>query len=215
MSSAMQTSARPRTLVLVLDGTTAEVAMLGPSGAELGDRAAIDVEGGVSAQALWPAIEALGEFDRITAAGDDPRGVAAEIASASQRPLRSLRLGELRWGRALARSGVELVISLSPAFRSALYHDGVEVPGLDLGVHRFRKGKTYREYLHPAVLAKKGGRDYTKRLLRALRQLRAVFDPDALRVVLPDGAELPESLAGFVTTVPLETSLAAALDVWR
>ncbi len=211
----MQTSARPRTLVIVLEGATAEVAMLGPTGIELGDRMQVATDDGpLTAQSLWPAIEAFGEFDRITVAGDDPHAAATSIAAASQRPLRHLTLGDLRWGPALTRRGVELVLCLAPDLTSALYHDGVRVPGLELGAHCFRKGKTYREYLAPRVLSRKGARTYARRLARAVHHIQAVWNPDALYLALPPSAELPDSLPGIVVMLPTSIELAPALAVW-
>ena len=192
-----------------------EVAMLGPTGVELGDRMKVATsDGPLTAQSLWPAIEAFGEFDRITVAGDDPDGAATEIAAASQRPLRHLTLDDLRWGSALARRGVELVLCLARDLTSALYHNGVEVPGFVLGAHPLRKGKTYREYLAPRVLSRKGARIYARRLARAVHQIQAVWNPDALYLVLPADAELPDSLPSFVVILPTSIELEAALAVW-
>lgn len=204
----MLTSARPRTLALVFGPTATEVAMLSPAGRELGPRARTEPN-----TSLWPLIEALGEFDRITAAGDDPHHAAADIARESQRPLRRLSLAELRWGRTLARRGVELALTVDgDAFASALFHDGREVPGLALGRHRFRKGLTYAEYLAPSIIEHKGVVSYARRLARAVGEILAVWNPTTLYLALPAGARWPEDPR--IVARPLELALDAALTPW-
>jgi hypothetical protein len=211
----MQTSARPRTLVLVFTPEATETALLGPTGIELGPRHVIecDAERPARSDDLWPTIEQLGEFDRITAVGRDDSAIAADISRQSQRPTRPMTLAELRWGHVISRRGVELALSLDAQLSSDLFHDGAHVPGLDLGRQRFRKGKTYREYLSPRVLEKKGPRAWSRRLARAVDEILAVWNPSTLYLAAATDAPLPR-LPANVVSVPLHLGLEPAVQVW-
>jgi hypothetical protein len=211
----MQTSARPRTLVLVFTPEATETALLGPTGIELGPRHVVerDVDRPARIDDLWPMIEQLGEFDRITAVGRDDAAVAADLSRQSQRPTRPMSLAELRWGHVLSRRGVELALSLDAQLSSDLFHDGTHVPGLALGRQRFRKGKTYREYLAPRVLEKKGARTWARRLGRAVDEILAVWNPSTLYLAVPADAPLPR-LPASVVTVPLHLGLEPAVQLW-
>jgi hypothetical protein len=211
----MQTSARPRTLVLVFTPEATETALLGPTGIELGPRHVVerDAERPAHVDDLWPTIESLGEFDRITAVGRDDDAVAAEIARQSQRPARPMTLAELRWGHVLSRRGVELAVSLDAQLTSDLFHDGRHVPGLDLGRQRFRKGKTFREYLAPRVLEKRGERTWGRRVRRAVEEILAVWSPSTLFLAVAADVPMP-SLPASVVTVPLHLALEPAVQLW-
>jgi hypothetical protein len=211
----MQTSARPRTLVLVFTPDATEAALLGPTGIELGARHVVerDAERPTRIDDLWPTIEQLGEFDRITAVGPDDAAVAADISRQSQRPTRPMTLADLRWGHVVSRRGVELALSLDAQLSSDLFHDGRHVPGLAIGRQRFRKGKTFREYLAPRVLEKKGARAWSRRVARAVDELLAVWNPSTLYLAVADGAPMPR-LPDNVVTVPLRLALEPAVELW-
>ncbi len=207
----MLTSARPRTLVLVVSDVVIEVAMLGPRGTELGPRQVVPIT--TETASLWQAINVLGEFDRITVVGADSSGIGAVVARQSQRPVRQMSYGRLQWSRVIAGRGVELALVLEPRLASTIYHDGLEVPGLQLGSQLARKGKRYREYLAPRVVERKGIEAWTKRVTRAIDELVAVFSPTTLYVAtdLP----MPEALPAQVVVVPLRSPLEDALLIWE
>jgi len=114
---------------------------------------------------------------------------------------------------AVQRRGVELALTLDAQLAADLFHDGTQVPGLDLGRQRFRKGKTYREYLAPGVLAKKGPKAWTRRLGRAVDEILAVWNPATLYLATAPDAPLPR-LPDNVVTVPLRLGLEPAVQLW-
>jgi hypothetical protein len=207
----MQTSARPRTLVLVVSGPVIDVAMLGPRGQELGERQVVPLTSETAS--LWRAIESLGEFDRITMIGPDVHGLGDRIARQSQRSLRRMSLGALHWTRTIRGSGVELAVALAPRFSSSLFHDGVEVPGIDLGWLQLRKDKRVREYLAPRVVDRKGDEAWMQRVIRAVDEILAIWNPTTLYIA---ASPLPmPPLPARVVVVPATESFADALDVWE
>lgn len=209
----MLTSARPRTLVLWLSDVTIDVAMLGPRGQQLGERYTVPLT--TETATLWRVIDELGEFDRITLIGSDPNELAARIARESQRPLRAMSEGVLRWNHVLTGRGTELALSLAPRFKAHLYLNGAELPGTDFGAQLVRKDKRLREYLAPRVLAKRGEEKWLRRVSRALDELIAVWNPTTLYIATPPELPMPAELDARVVVVPAHDPLVDALSVWN
>jgi hypothetical protein len=208
----MLTSARPRTLVLIVSDVVIDVAMLGPRGTELGPRQVVPLTSETAT--LWQAIGTLGELDRITLIGADRTGIGAQVARQSQRPLRHMSHGQLHWTRVISGRGVELALVLAPRLVSTLYHDGIEVPGLELGSQLARKDKRYREYLAPRVVERKGPDAWIKRVTRSVDEILAVWNPTTLYIAAPPELPMPVELPEQVTVVPVRDSLEDALLVW-
>jgi len=208
----MLTSARPRTLVLWLSDVTSHVAMLGPRGQQIGDRHTVPLT--TETATLWRVIDELGEFDRITLIGSDSNELASRISRESQRPLRTMSEGFLRWNHALTGSGTELAITLAPRFRAHLYVSGTELPGIDIGSQLVRNDKRLREYLAPRVLQKRGEERWLRRVSRALEELLAVWNPTTLYIAVPPELPIPADLDERVVVVPAHDPLVDALLVW-
>ncbi len=207
----MRTSARPRTLVLVVSDVVIDVAMLGPHGGELGPRQVVPIT--TETATLWNAIEQLGEFDRITLVGADRNGLCAKIARQSQRPVRQMLPGDLHWRHVISGEGVELALDLSSRFASSLFHNGAEIPGVDLGMQLVRKDRRLREYLAPRVLERRGADVWLRRVTRAIDEIVAVWNPTTLFIAVSPMLPLP-LLPAQVVVVPSRTSLEDALRVW-
>src|SRR5438445_13793988 len=77
---------------------------------------------------------------------------------------------------------VALVIALGTGFGSSLFVDGYLVPGLELAHHPWRKGKTYEDYLGKYGLAKYGRKRWNKLVLKAIKQIEALFSCDHLYI---------------------------------
>jgi len=207
----MRTSARPRTLVLVVSDVVIDVAMLGPQGRELGARQVVPTT--TETATLWNAIEQLGEFDRITLVGADRHGLCDKIVRQSQRPLRKISLGELHWKRVISGNGVELALTLGSRFGSTLYYGGVEIPGFDLGMQLVRKDRRIREYLVPRVFERRGADAWLRRLTRAVDEILAVWNPTTLYIAAPPTLPIPQ-VPSQVVIVHSRLSLEDALLVW-
>lgn len=207
----MRTSARPRTLVLVVSDVVIDVAMLGPHGGDLGPRQVVPIT--TETATLWNAIEQLGEFDRITLVGSDRNGLCDKIVRQSQRPLRQMRPGELHWRHVISGEGVELAVDLASRFASSLFHNGVEIPGVDLGMQLVRKDRRLREYLAPRVLERRGTDAWLRRVTRAVDEILAVWNPASLFIAVSPTLPMPV-LPTQVVVVPARTSLEDALRVW-
>ncbi|MBA3396352.1 MAG: hypothetical protein H0T89_27225 [Deltaproteobacteria bacterium] len=218
-------ASRPRTLVLLIAANHLDAAMLDPIGAPIGDRLHVprtaDAPMPDALHALWPQLEPLGEFDRISVAIDDTVGetwaaplVITELERQSLRPVRAIAAGELRWGRVIRRTGVELALGLGDEVSSTLFADGTWIPGLALGRHRFRKGLTYSEYVAPRVLERKGEKTWNRRVDRVVSEVLAVWNPTTLYVGGALAAHVTRELPANVVVVREPPPLAAALELW-
>ncbi len=208
----MRTSARPRTLVLVVSNVVIDVALLGPDGRELGPRQVVAIT--TETATLWSAIEQLGEFDRITLVGADRHGLCEKIARQSQRPLRQMSHGAWHWRGVVTGNGVELAVALGSRFGSSLYHRGVEIPGFDLGMQLVRKDRRVREYLASRVFEQRGAEVWLRRVARTVDEILAVWTPATLFIAVPPTLPVP-TLPTNVVVVPLRTSLEDAVSVWN
>ena len=214
----IELGARPRTLWLARGADALDAAMLGPTGAELGAQLRLDPVDAVAE--LWPQLEPLGEFDRISVTFSGGRDHGPEVVAwlldlerQSLRPVRRVDAA-VRWRQVIRGAGVELVLGLGDPLESALFCDGAHVPGLAIGRHRFRKGRTYQEYLAPRVLERKGARAWNRRLARAVSEILLVWNPESLYVASPDTTAIElDQLGPGVVVVPRrpERELAAAL----
>lgn len=220
-------AARPRTLVLLVTAGAIEAAMLGPTGTELGARAhtAHDPAAPLTPtlQALWPALEPLGAFDRISVGlgaglGEPwtPAALVAVLEDQSGRRARVVPTAALHGAPLIQGVGVELVLVLDAALESALFLDGTLVPGLALGRLRARKRRTYAEYLALRVATRKGPRAWSRRVRRAVDDVLGAFGPRALYLAGP-GAALLEAeleLPAAVVVIRDAAPLAGALALW-
>lgn len=227
LSEVPPVAARPRTLVLLVTGGAIDAVMLGPTGTELGAHVhtAHDPAAPLAPtlQALWPALESLGEFDRITVClgagvGETwtPAALVAVLEDQSGRRARAVTTAALRWQPLIQGVGVELVLVLDAALESALFLDGAPVPRLDLGRLRARKRRTYAEYLALRVATRKGPRAWSRRVLRAVDDVLAAFCPRVLYLVGPGAALLEADLAlpSSVVVIREAPPLAGALALW-
>jgi len=109
--------------------------------------------------------------------------------------------------------GVELVVTLGTGFGSALFVDGILVPNLELGHQPFEKGQTYEERLGQAARKYAGNKVWTARLLRAIDQLDALFNPGSiyvgggnakkLKAPLPEHVKITQNIAGILGGIKL------------
>ena len=117
----------------------------------------------------------------------------------------------MHWHHTINGRGVELGLALAPRFSSSLFHDGVEVPGIDLGWQQIRKDKRLREYLAPRVLERKGVEAWMRRVTRAVDEILAVWNPTTLYIASP---HVMPTLPAQVVVVSASESFEDALQVW-
>jgi polyphosphate glucokinase len=135
---------------------------------------------------------------------------------------------EKRWGKparvandaavqgfgAIKGEGVELVITLGTGMGSALFTRGHLSPGLELGHHPFRKGKSYEDYLGRRGLKDIGLKKWNKVLLKAIDQTASTFNWDALYIGGGNAKLVNFSLPENVSLVSNQDGLLGGIKLW-
>ncbi|CAN5298894.1 hypothetical protein BH11MYX1_BH11MYX1_25430 [soil metagenome] len=215
-------TSRPRTLVVALEPPELTATLLDPTGAIVAGPARSllpeEAEQEEVLKLLWPLVETLDEYDRTTFVldtGPTPGGGWDEklLEEQSMRPVRVVRATELASRPALTGLGTEMVLTLGPRFGAALFSDGRELVGFDLGAHRFRKKATYADYLGGHAFAKQGRKKWNKRVHRAIAVVLEVFQPRQLYLTGRYAASVHGELATNISVLP-DRTLEAALAVW-
>jgi polyphosphate glucokinase len=96
--------------------------------------------------------------------------LAMELSQLLGRPVRVVNDAALQGFGAISGKGLELMITLGTGLGSSLFVDGTLVPGLELGHHPFRKGRTYEENLGKRALDRIGSTRWNKRLKLAIER---------------------------------------------
>jgi polyphosphate glucokinase len=112
-------------------------------------------------------------------------------------------------------TGVELVITLGTGVGTALYLDGRLAPHLELAHHPFRKGETYEEQLGNAARRRVGNKKWSKRLGRAIENLRALVHFDHLYIGGGNARKLRFTPDPDTTIVSNEAGIRGGIALWR
>ncbi|MBI5531478.1 MAG: ROK family protein [Deltaproteobacteria bacterium] len=91
-------------------------------------------------------------------------------------PLRVINDADMQGFGAIEGKGVEMVITLGTGVGAALFLDGKLLPNLELGHHPFEKNETYEERLGQKALDQLGVRHWNRRIDRATKLLRKIFN---------------------------------------
>ena len=135
---------------------------------------------------------------------------------------------EKRWGKpvrvandaavqgygAIQGKGVELVITLGTGMGSALFTRGRLCPGLELGHHPFRKGKSYEEYLGRQGMKEIGPKKWNKILSKAIEQSAHTFNWDHLYIGGGNAKLVSFTLPKNVSLVSNQDGLLGGIKLW-
>jgi polyphosphate glucokinase len=221
IESRVVIASRPRTLALVISPAEIEGVILGPTGTQIGwpTRLPRTADPTTAFADLWSKLEILGEFDRVAVMtkpnlgdGWELDALTRELERQCGRRVRATALDDLRWRHLIRRAGVELALVIGDELESALFFNGVLVPGLAVGRHRFRKGRTYSEYLAPRVRERKGEKAWHRRLERVVAEILAVWNPARLYLAAEAQVTLDDPRI-VIATVP--SAFERALTLWN
>lgn len=135
---------------------------------------------------------------------------------------------EKRWGKpvrvandaavqgygAISGDGVELVLTLGTGMGSALFTRGRLSPGLELGHHPFRKGKTYEDFLGRRGLKENGLKKWNKILGKAIEQTAHTFNWDHLYIGGGNAKLVSFALPKNVSLVSNQDGLLGGIKLW-
>jgi polyphosphate glucokinase len=115
---------------------------------------------------------------------------------------------------AIRGKGVELVLTLGTGLGSALFTNGELCPGLELGHHPWRKGKTYEEYLGIKGLKKYGKKHWNRLLAKAIDQTANTFNWDRLYIGGGNAKLINFALPQNVLSISNEDGLLGGVALW-
>jgi len=104
------------------------------------------------------------------------------LARALGRPTRVLNDADVQGFGLIADNGLEMVLTLGTGVGTALFRDGDLMPHLELAQHPIRKGQTYDEYIGNAALHRKGVKKWSRRVHKAIANLRSLVRYDVLPI---------------------------------
>ena len=226
-----------RTLAVDIGGSGTKVIVLDEAGEALTERARVDTPQPATPDKVIEAIAQLtstqGEFDRVSVGfpGVVRDGVISAVANLDQswvgfdltgglsktlqKPVRVANDADVQGLGAIQGKGVELVITLGTGFGSALFVNGILVPNLELGHHRFRKGDTYEEQLGRDALEEVGKKQWNSRLEKAIASLRHLFNFDHLYIGGGEAKKINFDLPDDVSIVPNILGLLGGIALWK
>lgn len=141
--------------------------------------------------------------------------LAQAVSELTGRPTRVVNDAGVQGMGVIARQGVEIVVTLGTGMGFALFIGGTYAPNIELAHHPLRKGLTYEEYVGNAARLAVGNRRWSRRVVRALKQIVKTFNPGVLYVgggnatkltrgtELPEGVKLVENVAGLLGGISL------------
>ncbi|MEM6787558.1 MAG: ROK family protein [Myxococcota bacterium] len=192
----------PVTLTVDIGGTGIKMVRLDAVGAPLGDRARELTPRPARPPALLAVVakmlKAQAPFDRVSVGfpGVVVRGVVhtapnldeaawrgtdlgREIATLTQRPVRTLNDADLQGYGVIDGEGVELVLTLGTGLGSALFTGGHLVANLELAHHPFGAGgESYETRISDAACRAVGPEVFTERVVGMIEQLAPILNCD-------------------------------------
>jgi len=138
-----------------------------------------------------------------------------ELESRWSKPVRVANDAAVQGYGAMRGEGVELVLTLGTGMGSALFTWGRLCPGLELGHHPLRKGKSYEEYLGRAGYKRYGRHKWNKILQKAIAQTAHTFNWDHLYIGGGNAKLVTFELPANVSLVSNQDGLLGGLKLWE
>lgn len=139
----------------------------------------------------------------------------AELEKRWKRPVRVANDAAVQGYGAIQGDGVELTLTLGTGLGSALFTNGQLCPGLELGHHPWRKGKTYEDFLGRRGLDKHGKKHWNKLLREAIEQTAALFNWDHLYLGGGNAKKITFKPEKNVHIISNEAGLLGGVALWR
>ena len=228
-------SSGPVTLAIDIGGSCLKAMLLDTAGKPLSERERVVTPAVPTPRAVLAALDALikplGGFDRVSVGfpGVTKHGITYTAVNLSPAwanfPFEASL--EKRWGSpvrvandaaiqgygAIKGKGIEMIVTLGTGMGSALYIDGHLCP-LELGHHPWKK-KTYEDYIGRRGLDRYGKKDWNKRVMEAIEQIRLTFNFDHLYLGGGNTKKIDFTLPKVVSMVSNESGLLGGVALWR
>lgn len=237
-SAAKSTAAKPPvTLCIDIGGSGLKAMLLDANGKAVSERERVPTPAEPIPEYVLAGLDELcgmlGPFDRVsvgfpgvikhgttfTAVNLHPSWMGfplqAELESRWKKPVRTANDADLQGYGAIKGDGVELTLTLGTGLGAGLFTDGRLCPGLELGHHPWRKGKTYEDYLGRRGLEKYGKKRWNELLQEAIEQTDKLFNWDHLYLGGGNTKKIKFEMPKNVEIVPNEAGLLGGVALWR
>lgn len=230
--------AGPHTLGIDVGGSHIKAAVLDRAGTLLDKPARIETPVGSPPQDIVAAIadlvSPLAAFDRISVGfpgvvrqgvvltapnlgneGWERFDLAGALTAQLGKPTRVLNDADMQGLGAIRGRGLEMVITLGTGFGTGLYLDGTLLPHLEIAHLAFRKGETYDERLGNAGRKDVGDKKWSKRVKKAIADMRLLTNFDHLYIGGGNAKRLTFEPNPDVTIVDNAAGIEGGIHAWR
>lgn len=228
----------PRTLGVDIGGSHIKAAVIDQAGVPGDAPVRIDTPVGSPppeiVDAIAELVAPLAPFDRVsvgfpgmvrngvvlTAPNLDHEGwerfdLAAALSHRIGKPTRVLNDADMQGLGAIRGRGLEMVITLGTGFGTGMYLDGRLLPHLEIAHLRFRKGETYDERLGNAGRKRAGNRKWSRRVRKAIEDLRMLCRFDHLYIGGGNAKRLTFEPDPDITIIDNEAGIDGGAHAWR
>jgi polyphosphate glucokinase len=228
----------PFTLAIDIGGSGLKASVLDQHGSMIVPRVRVETPVGrppsVVVEALAALVASLPPFDRVSVGfpgvvrqgrivtapnlrheGWQGFDLAQALTRRLGKPTRVANDADVQGLGVIKGTGIELVVTLGTGVGTALYLDGRLAPHLELAHHPFRKGETYEEQLGNAARKRVGNKKWSKRLRRAIENLRALVHFDHLYIGGGNARKVRFAPDLDTTIVSNEAGIRGGIALWR
>lgn len=137
------------------------------------------------------------------------------LVEAAGIPLRVINDADMQGFGAIEGKGVEMVLTLGTGVGSSLFVEGRLVPNLEFGHHPFEHDETYEERLGQTALNEIGPRHWNRRMVRAIKLLRRIFNFRKLYLGGGNSRIIDFQLPADVVVVKNSIAFAGGAKMWE
>ena len=141
--------------------------------------------------------------------------LAGALTARLGKPTRVLNDADMQGLGAIRGRGLEMVITLGTGFGTGLYLDGRLLPHLEIAHLRFRKGETYDERLGNAARKKVGDKEWSRRVEKAIADMRRLTNFDHLYVGGGNAKRLTFEPNPDITFIDNEAGIDGGAHAWH
>lgn len=140
--------------------------------------------------------------------------LATALESALGKPTKVVNDADLQGAEVVKGAGLELVITLGTGVGTAVFHDGMLAPHLEIAQHPFRRDQTYNEQIGDAALRRIGRKRWLKRVHLAIETLDRLLMYDQLYLGGGNSSLLPKDLPERTTVVDNVAGILGGIRLW-
>lgn len=140
--------------------------------------------------------------------------LAAALEKELGKPARVANDADLQGSAVVQGTGLEAVITLGTGLGTAVFHEGVLAPHIELAHQPFRKGETYDEQIGDEALKRIGPKKWNERVRRAIANIDQLLFYDHLYIGGGNASRLEGDLGPKVSLVDNTAGITGGVKLW-